>query len=146
LQGRDQTLGHLHNEPAIGPLKRCADQEAVAADGIHRIGHSVGYGGGRGDEIDLCPRRTEPLHGELAQLLPLPHCANLSTEPCSPLAVRRGSDSSRWYLEKSMSVTLAVLASGICHVSRRLQRVAQPESSDFAVCMMPIAMQAFWRK
>ena len=35
---------------------------------------------------------------------------------------------------------------GFCHVSRRLQRVARPESSDYAICMMPIAMRACWRK
>jgi hypothetical protein len=29
-----------------------------------------------------------------------------------------------------------------CHVSRRLQRVALPEPSDYAICMMPIAMRA----
>jgi hypothetical protein len=33
-----------------------------------------------------------------------------------------------------------------CHVSRRSQRVARPESSDYAICMMPIAMRACWRK
>ena len=35
---------------------------------------------------------------------------------------------------------------GFCHVSRRLQRVARPESPDYAICMMPIAMRACWRK
>jgi hypothetical protein len=30
----------------------------------------------------------------------------------------------------------------LCHVSRRLQRVALPEPSDYAICMMPIAMRA----
>ena len=33
-----------------------------------------------------------------------------------------------------------------CHVSRRLQRVVQPETLDYAICMMPIAMRARWRK
>ena len=40
-----------------------------------------------------------------------PIAANLSSEPCSPLVVSRGSGWSRSYLEKSMSVTVAVLAS-----------------------------------
>ena len=31
-----------------------------------------------------------------------------------------------------------------CHVSRRLQHVARPESSDYAICMIPIAMRACW--
>ena len=44
-------------------------------------------------------------------VLPLPHWANLSSEPCSPLVVSRGNGWSRSYLEKSMSVTVAVLAS-----------------------------------
>ena len=35
---------------------------------------------------------------------------------------------------------------GFCHVSRRLQRTARPECSDYAICMMPIAMRAWWRK
>ena len=30
-----------------------------------------------------------------------------------------------------------------CHVSRRLQRTARPECSDYAICMMPIAMRAW---
>ena len=34
------------------------------------------------------------------------------------------------------------LTEGFCHVSRRLQRVALPEPSDYAICMMPIAMRA----
>jgi hypothetical protein len=29
-----------------------------------------------------------------------------------------------------------------CHISRRLQCVARPEPSDYAICMMPIAMRA----
>jgi hypothetical protein len=33
-----------------------------------------------------------------------------------------------------------------CHVSRRLQRIAWSDSSDYASCMMPIAMRAWWRK
>ena len=33
-----------------------------------------------------------------------------------------------------------------CHVSRLLPLVARPESSDYAICMMPIAMRACWRK
>ena len=33
-----------------------------------------------------------------------------------------------------------------CHVSRRLPLVARPKSSDYAICMMPIAMRACWRK
>jgi Flp pilus assembly CpaF family ATPase len=33
-----------------------------------------------------------------------------------------------------------------CHVSRRLQRIAWSECSDYASCMMPIAMRAWWRK
>ena len=34
------------------------------------------------------------------------------------------------------------MLSRFCHVSRRLQRVARPEFSDHAICMMPIAMRA----
>ena len=37
-------------------------------------------------------------------------------------------------------------ACGFCHVSRRLQRVVQLETLDYAICMMPIAMRARWRK
>ena len=36
--------------------------------------------------------------------------------------------------------------SWFCHVSRRLQRVARPEPSYYAICMMPIAMRACRRK
>ena len=35
---------------------------------------------------------------------------------------------------------------GFCHVSRRSQRVARPECFGYAICMMPIAMRAWWRK
>jgi hypothetical protein len=44
-------------------------------------------------------------------VLPLPHCANLSSEPCSPLVVRCASGSSSGSCEKSMSVMLEMPAS-----------------------------------
>jgi isoquinoline 1-oxidoreductase beta subunit len=40
----------------------------------------------------------------------------------------------------------AIARTRFCHVSRHLQRAARPESSDYAICMMPIAMPACWRK
>jgi hypothetical protein len=47
---------------------------------------------------------------------------------------------------KALVTARAISRRRFCHVSRRLRHVARPESSDYAICMMPIAMRACWRQ
>jgi len=53
LQCRHQPLADLVDEAAAGPLERCADQKAVSADLLHRLGHFFGHLVRRADQIEL---------------------------------------------------------------------------------------------
>ena len=103
LERGHETLGDLGDVPATHPHGRRRDEEAVAADLLDDLAHRVGDVVGRADQLERPVRRRSVTSWR--SVLPLPHWANLSSEPCSPFVVRRGSSASMSNCEKSMSVT-----------------------------------------
>ncbi len=111
LQRRNEAVGYVGDKRPAEPLSGRRDEEAVAADLLHRRPHLFRDLVRRPDQLDA-PGRVEPVGNELTEGLAAAPWANLSSDPRSPLVVRpSGRGSSRSNFEKSMSVTEEIPAS-----------------------------------